>query len=126
VLAIATGIQFDLVEADQRKAAFLREAVRATGAPATVHAARVETISIRPAPLVTARAVAPLPILLSWATRLLAPGGVCLFPKGRTAATELTAAAGQWHMHVERFASPTDPQATILRLSEISRVRHEC
>jgi 16S rRNA G527 N7-methylase RsmG len=76
--------------------------------------------------LVTARALAPLPTLLQWAARFLAPGGVCLFPKGRTVATELTAAAAQWHMHVDRFASPTDPQATILRLSEIRRVDHEC
>jgi 16S rRNA (guanine527-N7)-methyltransferase len=125
VLAIATVRPFDLVEADRRKAAFLREAARATGAPATIHAARIETISLPPAPLITARAVAPLPTLLQWATRFLAPGGVCVFPKGRTAATELTAAAAQWHMHVDRFPSPTDPQATILRISEINRVGHE-
>jgi 16S rRNA (guanine527-N7)-methyltransferase len=125
VLAIATGKPFDLVEADQRKAAFLREAARATGAPATVHAARIETLSLPPAPLITARAVAPLPTLLQWAERLLAPGGVCIFPKGRSAADELTAAAARWHMHVERFVSPTDPEATILRISEISRVGHE-
>jgi 16S rRNA (guanine527-N7)-methyltransferase len=125
VLAIATGRPFDLVEADQRKAAFLREAARATYAPATVHAARIETVAIPPAPLITARAVAPLPTLLPWAARLLAPGGVCVFPRGRSAADELTAVAAQWHMHVERFVSPTDPQATILRISEISRVRHE-
>jgi len=124
VLAIATNRPFDLVEADHRKAAFLREAARATGAPATVHAARIETVSLAPASLVTARAVAPLPTLLPWAVRLLAPGGVCVFPKGRTVADELTAAAAQWHMHLDRFASPTDPQATILRISEISRVRH--
>jgi 16S rRNA (guanine527-N7)-methyltransferase len=125
ILAIATGRPFALVEADQRKAAFLREAVRATDASATVHAARIEIVTLPPAPLITARAVAPLSTLLPWVVRLLAPGGVCLFPKGRTAADELTAAAAQWHMHVERFASPIDPLATILRISEISRVRHE-
>jgi 16S rRNA (guanine527-N7)-methyltransferase len=125
VLAIATGKPFDLVEADQRKAAFLREVARATHARATVHAARIETLTLAPAPLITARAVAPLPTLLRWAERLLAPGGVCIFPKGRSAAAELTAAAAQWHMHVERFGSPTDPLATILRISEISRVGHE-
>jgi 16S rRNA (guanine527-N7)-methyltransferase len=50
---------------------------------------------------------------------------VCIFPKGRSAAHELTAAAAQWHMHAERFPSPTDPQATILRISEISRVGND-
>jgi 16S rRNA (guanine527-N7)-methyltransferase len=74
-----------------------------------------------PVQLVTARALAPLPMLLALAHPLLAPGGVCLFPKGRTVAEELTAAKREWHMHVEARPSHTDPAATLLRLSEISR-----
>ncbi len=119
VLAIATGIPFDLVEADHRKAAFLREAARLTGAAATVHATRIEAATIAPARLVTARALAPLATLLGWASKLLAPGGICLFPKGRGAEDELTAAAAQWQMQVHRTTSRTDPSATILRISEI-------
>ncbi len=122
VLAIATGRPFDLVESDQRKAAFLREAARITDAPATVHAARIEAVRLEPAPLVTARALAALPALLAWAVPLLAPGGVCVFPKGRTAEQELTEARRQWHMRVEHWSNPLAPDARILRLSEISRV----
>lgn len=124
ILAIATNRRFTLVESDQRKAAFLREAARATGANVVIHAARIEQLTIASTPLVTARAVAPLIILLGWAVPVLAPGGICLFPKGRTAKDELTAAASQWHMRVETFASPTDPEGTILKISEISRVGH--
>src|SRR5271154_6203871 len=40
VLAIAFGIEVDLIEQDQRKAAFLREAIMVTGARARVHAAK--------------------------------------------------------------------------------------
>ena len=40
VLAIAADVAVDLVESDQRKAVFLREAARLTGAPVTVHAVR--------------------------------------------------------------------------------------
>lgn len=123
VLAIATDIHFDLVESDQRKAAFLREAIRATQAPAHVHAVRIEALTVPPAPLVTARALAPLTTLLAWSAPFLAAGGVCLFPKGRTAGDELTQASAQWHMRVETFPSATDPDATLLRLSEITRVR---
>jgi 16S rRNA (guanine527-N7)-methyltransferase len=122
VLAIATGRPFDLVESDQRKAAFLREAIRITGAPATVHAERIERVRLSPAPLVTARALAPLPALLGWATPFLAPNGVCVFPKGRTVEQELTAARMEWHMRVEQWSNPLAPDARILRLSEISRV----
>ena len=119
VLAIATGLPFDLVEADQRKAAFLREAARQTGTAATVHATRIEAASIAPARLVTARALAPLATLLRWAAPLVAPGGFCLFPKGRGVEDELTAAAAQWQMHIDRTPSRTDPSATLLRISEI-------
>ena len=122
VLAIATGRHFDLIESDQRKAAFLREAARISEAPATVHAVRIEAARLPLAPLVTARALAALPALLDWAVPLLAPGGVCVFPKGRTAEQELTEARRQWHMRVEAWSNPLAPDARILRLSEISRV----
>ncbi|WP_239002911.1 16S rRNA (guanine(527)-N(7))-methyltransferase RsmG [Rhodovastum atsumiense] len=124
VLAIVTGIPFHLVEADQRKAAFLREAARRTAAPATVHATRIEAVTLPPAPLVTARALAPLPTLLGWSHPLLASGGVCLFLKGRSVDDELTAASAEWHMTVERTPSRTDTAASILRISEIDRVRN--
>ncbi len=122
VLAIATNRPFALIEADHRKAAFLREAARITAAPVTVHTVRAEEADLPPADLITARALAPVATLLAWAHPLLAPGGACVFPKGRTAKEELTTARQQWHMRVEHWPSPLDPSALILRLSEISRV----
>lgn len=122
VLAIATDTHFHLVEADQRKAAFLREASRATAAPTTIHPVRIESAIIEPAPVVTARALAPLDRLLTLAAPFLAPGGICLFPKGRTIDGELTAAQTHWHMQAERLPSATDPASTILRVRGISRV----
>ena len=122
VLAMATGVPFDLVESDQRKAAFLREAARITDAPVRIHATRIEMARLSPAPLITARALAPLPRLLNLAARLLAPGGQCLFLKGADAQAELTHAAAQWHMRVERVPSRTAFNACILRISDVSRV----
>ena len=119
VLAIATDRPFHLIEADRRKAAFLREAARETGAPVTIHNERVERVTIPPAPVITARAAAPLAKLLQWSEQLLSAGGVCIFPKGCRAEAELTAASGHWNMRSEQFRSPTNPRATILRISEI-------
>jgi 16S rRNA (guanine527-N7)-methyltransferase len=124
VLALATGRTFHLIEADRRKAAFLREAARKTGAPVVLHPIRIEVADPPPAPLVTARAVAPLPTLLTWAHPFLQPGGICLFLKGRTVEDELTTARAGWHMRVSRTASNTDQAASILRISEIGRVGH--
>ncbi len=122
VLAIATDVPFDLIESDQRKAAFLREAARATGAPVTVHATRIEKTALPPAGIVTARALARLSRLLDLAAPMVAPGGICLFMKGASVEAELTDSARQWHMQVERIPSRTDPSAKILRISEIARV----
>jgi len=122
VLAIASNRPFTLIEADQRKAAFLREAARVCGAPVTVLGVRVEKALVAAAPVVTARALAPIKTLLAWAAPILAPDGICLFPKGRTVGEELTEARREWRMRVEQWPSPLDPAARILRLSEITRV----
>ena len=122
ILSIATGIPFDLIEADLRKAAFLREAARITGAPVAIHPVRAEAATLPRALLVTARALAPLPDLLGLASPFLAASGTCLFLKGANAASELTAAASEWHMHVERIPSQTATDACILRISDIARV----
>lgn len=122
VLAIASGIHFDLVESDQRKAAFLQEAARVTGAPVQVHAARIEVVDLAPAPLVTARAMAPLNALLALAAPLLAPGGTALFLKGVRAAEEVQKAREIWRMNVVQHTSSGQPGA-ILSITDLHPVR---
>ena len=68
---------------------------------------------------VTARALAPLDRLVGLALPHLAPGGVCLFPKGRNAADELTQARALWQMEVATFPSAANPESSILRLENI-------
>jgi 16S rRNA (guanine527-N7)-methyltransferase len=124
IIAMATDADVTLIESDQRKAAFLREAARAVGAHVTIVARRVEDADIAPVQVVTARALAALPQLLDWSTHFLAPDGFCLFLKGRNVEDELTAAAADWHMAVSRLPSRTNADGTILRLGDITRVRH--
>lgn len=103
-LAIASGVAFDLIESDQRKAAFLREAARVTAAPVRVHCERIEQSKVSPAALVTARALAPLPKLLGYAKRHLLDGGTCLFPKGPSVHAELADAHVAWRFSSENYA----------------------
>jgi 16S rRNA (guanine527-N7)-methyltransferase len=122
VLAIEYGVPFDLIEQDQGKAAFLREATRATAAPVTVVATKIEAASVPRAPLMTARGLAPLSVLLGYAEKLLTPDGECLFLKGRGVETEIAAAARDWTMQIDQFPSKTDGNGVILRVSRIARV----
>lgn len=124
VLAIvAPRLAVHLIESDARKAAFLIEAVRETGASAKVHCLRAESAAraVPPAEIVTARALAPLPTLLQLAVPLLRTNGACLFLKGAGVEAELTQAGKTWKMDGERFPSRSDPTGTILRLRNVAR-----
>jgi 16S rRNA (guanine527-N7)-methyltransferase len=69
--------------------------------------------------LVTARALAPLDKLLGLAAPHLAPGGVCLFPKGRNVEEELAQARTLWRMDVEQYKTAAGEGACILKVSNI-------
>jgi 16S rRNA (guanine527-N7)-methyltransferase len=124
VLSIMLDRPVHLVESIGKKAAFLREAARITGAHATVHLGRIEDQDIWPAPIITARALAPLDLLLDYAEpyyRLAGADACCLFLKGARAEEELTEAAKNWTMAVERFSSVSDPKGVVLRFRDIAR-----
>jgi 16S rRNA (guanine527-N7)-methyltransferase len=122
VLSVASGTPFHLIEADHRKAAFLREAARLTGAPCTIHPARMEAVRLPGMLLVTARALAPLTTLIALALPFMAANATLLALKGSNAEAELTDARAHWHMNVARSPSITNPAATILKITEVSRV----
>lgn len=114
ILSILGVPEVYLIESDQRKAAFLREAARITGAKVQVIDKTIENSPHFPADVITARALAPLNRLLAYAECFTGNKTVCLFPKGRDFEDELTAAAESWIMKTERVVSRTDPQGTIL------------
>ncbi len=116
-LADEKDAEVHLVDSIGKKATFLREAARATGAPVEVHAMRIADFAKR-APkhidIVTARALAPLPKLLAEAYPLLKTGTRGLFPKGQDVGTELTEAAKCWNIQATLAESSTDPRSRIV------------
>jgi 16S rRNA (guanine527-N7)-methyltransferase len=116
-LAEQGSAEVHLIESNKKKAAFLREAVRITGAPAIVHAVRIADFcqSFRGAlDAVTARALAPLPELLSIAYPLLKKGRQGVFPKGQDVEAELTEAAKCWSIQASLVPSRTDPESRVV------------
>ena len=116
------GLSVTLVEADQRKAAFLRTVSRETGVSIAVVAKRIESVPALNADVVSARALAPLTDLLAFAERHLAPGGLAVFPKGAKAKEEITAALESWRFRCETHPSQTDKEAVVLTIGDIERV----
>lgn len=120
-LAEQNSAEVHLIESNKKKAAFLREAVRVTGAPAIVHAKRVADFAggfRGELDAVTARALAPLPELLSIAYPLLKRGAQALFPKGQDVEAELTQATKCWSIQASLVPSRTDPKSRVVVIRE--------
>jgi 16S rRNA (guanine527-N7)-methyltransferase len=123
-LAEARGAMVHLVERIAKKAAFLREAIRVTGSPGTVHLADIgDTVErfARPVDCVTARAVAPLHQLVGFAEPLVSRGARALFLKGQDVEAELTEATKYWNIKPRLHSSRTGGQGWIVELDAIER-----
>lgn len=132
LLAGTAGAEVHLIEANSKKAAFLREAARAMGAPAKVFNQKIEDFIIaQPAgdksyDVVTARALAPLMRLIDYAKPILDRGAQGLFPKGAEHDAELAAAdlvlrgsaldGGAFRADV--LESLSDPRGVVIRITK--------
>lgn len=125
-LAAPPGTSVTLIESNQRKCAFLRQAIRETGAPAVVRQGRAEVVLrelAEPFEVVTGRAVAPLPALLELAEPALARGGAGLFPKGRGYQREVDEAALTYDFDLVQHRSRIEPDGMILEVRNLRRKR---
>jgi 16S rRNA (guanine527-N7)-methyltransferase len=123
-MAEVSGAMVHLVERNAKKAAFLREALRVTGSPGTVHLADIEDnvdSIVGRVDCVTARAVAPLHQLLGFAEPLVRQGAKALFPKGQDVEAELTEATKYWIIGPHLHSSRTGGHGWIVELDEIER-----
>jgi len=121
VLAILGVPGVELVEADSRKSAFLREAMRITEVAVILRPCRIEAVPPHRVDIVTARACAPLDRLLGLAEPFLSPGSECLFLKGERVEEELTLARKDWTMTASQHQSRSDPRGVVLRLQQVAR-----
>ena len=124
VLALASEGKgsFHFVESDARKCAFIRNVSRETNTPITVHTVRIEDYDGPKADIVSARALASVEKLFEYTENILKPGAICLYLKGQNCDSELEEASRSWSCEVEKFASQTDENGTVLRIKEIKRV----
>jgi 16S rRNA (guanine527-N7)-methyltransferase len=118
VASLRPDLDVTLIEADARKAAFLGEAGRRMGLakPPRIVVGRIEAVPAAKADVVTARAVAPLGQLLTWASRHRTDTAICLFHKGKGWQGELTEAMKDWDIPCQSLSSVTDRDAVILRI----------
>ena len=123
VMSIMGVPEVHLVESTGKKAAFLQTVVNETGISAKIHNDRIEALKPFTADVITARALAPLDKLLSYAARFSGPNTRHLYLKGQHVGDELTKAHKMWNMKVDQVPSSTDPQGSVLSVCEVSHVK---
>jgi 16S rRNA (guanine527-N7)-methyltransferase len=122
IIRAERGGQVHLVESDTRKAAFLREAIRATAARATVHQGRIEDVLAEwriDIDLVTARALAPLARLFDLVAPLIPLGVRGAFQKGREYRREIAEASKSWEFDLVKHKSRIEDDAVILDITHL-------
>ncbi len=126
VLAATQEAEVHFYESNTKKTAFLQEALRHMKIKGRVHRQRLEPMQAPPempnVQLVTARAFAPLPLLLGLAEPFMRGGAKALFHKGQECHNELNEAAKSWKIAYDTHPSVTDSHSVILEIKEIAHV----
>lgn len=114
----------DLVESNNKKAAFLRIALKETGARGAVHPLRIERAPeiINTCDAVSARALAELDLLFDyihpWA--LNNPNLKAYFNKGRDYDSEVQKAHGRWQFDLVKHQSAIEADSVVLEISNLA------
>lgn len=110
------GLSITLAESLAKKCAFLERAAEAMqlGDSVQIIRTRIEELAPFRADVITARAVARLPLLLKYARRFAGPETVLIFPKGKGAEAELTEARRSWRIEASLHESRSEAGAQIL------------
>ncbi|HHS94485.1 MAG TPA: 16S rRNA (guanine(527)-N(7))-methyltransferase RsmG, partial [Rhodobacterales bacterium] len=118
----APNLSVIAVESDVRKATFLRTVVREAGLQTSIISDRIEALEPLEANILSARALAPLPKLLSLIKPHLAENAEAVFPKGEGYEAEVSESLETWSFRIDTYPSKTNPGAAILKLGDIERV----
>ena len=113
------GGKIELVESNNKKAAFLNAVKAELNLPVTIHRVRIEEAYARTKPpeIVTARALTALHDLLRLARPWLDEGAIGLFHKGRDFVGELAKSRDAWTFQLVEHISVVDPDSRILEIS---------
>jgi len=109
-------LRVTLIEATAKKCRFLEETAERMALSVEIRNERIEDAVPSKFDVITARACAPLPALLSYAQPFARDHTVCLFLKGQNVGSELTEARNSWRMDLLSHPSLSDPSGTILEI----------
>lgn len=112
-----------LVESNNKKTAFLRQVNRQMGGKANIITGRIEQLDLAETipEIVTARALAAMPLLFELSEKWLTKGAVALFHKGKDFQSELSECDGLWDYDLLNHVSRISSESVILEITELKR-----
>lgn len=113
--------RFVLMESDKRKAAFLTIQIKEFDLNAVVSQHRIEQADPVLADVISARALAPLPKLLTFSLRHGKQDSTLIFLKGRGYPDEISQARQEFSFDVVAGKSISDPDGAVLVITSLSR-----
>lgn len=113
-----------LVESITKKTVYLKDVCTKLGLTnTTVENNRIENISIKNVDVITARAVAALDVLCSYAFDLATKNTRMLLLKGRSYADEVTAAEQKWKFNLQVYPNLYSSDGVVLELSNLRKIK---
>lgn len=118
-------LQVSLIESTTKKTLYLNAVKSKTNTNVTILNDRIENLQLPKADVITSRAMASLTELLGYAYKFCKKESVCIFPKGKKYAEELSEAHKRWKFKCRIVASTQSDEGKILIITNLSKVKGE-
>lgn len=121
IIATQLATPITLIERDQRKCAFLAEAIRICNLNHVTLSNSDAGSSQTKYSVIMARALASLTDLMAFANNMIMENSICLFPKGKTYAMEIVEAQERWSFTHEITPSLIQNDSVILKITNLKK-----
>lgn len=118
-------LQVSLIESTTKKTLYLNAVKSETNTNVTILNDRIENLQLPKADVITSRAMASLTELLGYAYKFCKKESVCIFPKGKKYAEELSEAHKRWKFKCQIVASTQSDEGKILIITNLSKAKGE-
>ena len=118
-------LKVTLVESIKKKTMYLNEVAKVTSTPVTIINDRIENLKKLQFDVITSRAMTSLTDLLQYSYPFCHKDSVCIFPKGKNYALELSEAHKNWHFKCHIEPNEMSEEGRILIITDISKKRRK-
>ncbi len=114
-------LNISMVESIKKKTVFLKEVAEKTGTKVQIINDRIENVKTQKFDVITSRAMTSLDNLLNYSYRFCSKNTVCIFPKGKKYAEELSLAHKKWNFKCCIEPSSISDEGKILIITKLSK-----